>query len=135
MSMYGMIFGRNKDSDVILATLGLTKADVGRFRDCFVADGKIAVYTRNGGGNRECFEQDEPGYDAATCHCTGCIITKWLPVHPNYLDDQDDDFDSTYATVYFSFPGEYADALRALDSGVAWDPDARWQTLLAGLRA
>ena len=52
MSMYGLVFGTNPQADAILATLGLRRADCGRFRDCFVADGRIAVYTRNGGGNR-----------------------------------------------------------------------------------
>lgn len=46
MSLYNMMFGSNPAADVILATLGLTKADTGRFRDCFIADGEIAVYTR-----------------------------------------------------------------------------------------
>ena len=49
-----MLFGMNPLSSVILATLGLRTADVGRFRDCFICNGEIAVYTRNGGGNRHC---------------------------------------------------------------------------------
>lgn len=58
MSLYNMMFGQNEASDAILATLGLSKAKVGRFRDCWVEEtpnGKfrIGVYTRNGGGNRE----------------------------------------------------------------------------------
>jgi len=104
MGMYNMIFGVNPASDFLLALVDLTKAEVGRFRDCFVtADGKeIAVYTRNGGGNREHYDNDEeagPG-----CGCTGCIITYRLPAHPYYLRDADDDFDCTYATVYFKVP-------------------------------
>ena len=100
-SLYNTLFGMNPLSDVILATLGLTRGDTGRFRDCFVADGKIAVYTRNGGGNRE---EYQPVIDA-------------LAEHPCYLFDQDDDFDSTYATIYFSFPEQYAEILKEFDTG------------------
>jgi len=53
MSLYSLVFGENLAGEAILATLGLTTGDVGRYRDCFVTEGKIAVYTRNGGGNRD----------------------------------------------------------------------------------
>lgn len=129
--LYNMLFGRNPGSEVILATLGLTTKDVGRFRDCYVANGEIAVYTRNGGGNREHWDDDREGGEG--CSCTGCIITYSLPRHPCYLRDKDDDFDCTYATIYFKFPEEYADGLRAMDTGEKWDPDARWQAMLAAI--
>ena len=90
--MYNMLFGMNPMSEIFLATLGLSKADTGRFRDCYVEkDGneyKIAVYTRNGGGNRDYCMPDFSG-------------------HPNFLYDRDDDFDGTYATIYFSIPDKY----------------------------
>jgi hypothetical protein len=190
VSLYGMLFGQNPAADVILGTLGLTKEGVGRFRDAYVADGQIAVYTRNGGGNRECWHAEDPewgeegcrheAYEAiedeiiekvgkpeecgcgshsiilstperhdhhtgrkvtvtryrclapasAECACYGCTITYRLPQHPCYIRDEDDDFDSTYATVYFRFPEDYAAGLAALDSGEAWDPDARWQAMI-----
>ena len=55
MSMYSLIFGQNKAADAILATLGLTREAVGRFRDCFITAGEIAVYTRKRGlkGNND----------------------------------------------------------------------------------
>ena len=61
MSMYNMIFGENAASDWLLALLDLTRADVGRFRDAYVTDDgtQIAVYTRNGGGNREHWVDEE----------------------------------------------------------------------------
>jgi hypothetical protein len=77
--LYNMLFGVNPASHVILATLGLNVRDVGRFRDCYVANGEIAVYTRNGGGNREEYQE---------------IIDK-LAEHPCYLRDADDEFDCT----------------------------------------
>ena len=100
MSIYNMLFGTNPNADCILATLNLTREDVGRFRDCFVRDGKIEIYTRNGGGNREAFQ---------------CIIDD-LATHPNYLFDEDDEYDRTYATIYFSFPEAHADALLAMQN-------------------
>ena len=108
--MYNMIFGQNPLSDAILATLGLTRNDTGRFRDCFVTEGKIVIYTRNGGGNREEYQE---------------TIDK-LAKNPCYLYDEDDDFDYTYCTIYFKFPEEYSKELEKLDSGEKFDPSARW---------
>jgi len=117
MSFYNLVFGQNPLSHAILATLKLTTADVGRFRDCFVTDGKIAIYTRNGGGNRETYQG---------------IFDK-LSKHPNYLYDEDDDFDCTYATIYFKFPEEFAEDLKKLDSGEKFDPDQRWHDAIEAL--
>lgn len=131
MTMYNMMFGQNPLSEIILASLGLTKRDVGRFRDCYVAEGKIVVYTRNGGGNRECWNQDK---DDGECNCPGCTINFKLPKHPFYISDEDDEFDSTYASIYFKFPEEYAAGLAALDSGETWDPDKRWLDLIEKIK-
>ena len=187
-----MLFGANPHASVILATLGLDRESVGRFRDCYVTEGKIAVYTRNGGGNRRCWHSDEPENgnatckhrvvtkdapvyafmakddwpegkapgnwfetrggvygcqyptgevapqeyyvceepDSAACTCPGCIIQYGLRKHPQYITDRDDDYDSTYATIYFSFPPEYAEGLKALDIGEEWNPDERWRMML-----
>lgn len=110
MGLYNILSGVNANSAEILAMLGLTKQDTGRFRDCHVINGEIAVYTRNGGGNRHCYlDEDAPTTDT-DCEregCYSCAITHRLPQHPNYLRDEDDSFDSTYATIYFSIPKEY----------------------------
>ena len=121
MNMYAMLFGQNEAAEAILATLGLTQAseDVGRFRDCFVADGEIAVYTRNGGGNREAYEK----------------VFEKLREHPCYLRDEDDDFDATYATIYFSFPEEWRELLEPLDAGEPFDPSKRWAEAIETLKA
>ena len=88
MSLYNMIFGKNQRTKEILATLGLDELDIERFRDCHVdkEDGKIVILTRTGGGNREYYPN------------------KRLIEHPNYLYDEDDEYDSTYAYYYFSIP-------------------------------
>lgn len=110
MPMYNILFGRNPHSKLLLQLLDLTEGDIGRFRDAFVSEGKIAIYTRLGGGNRESYKEN----------------IKKLQGHPNYLSDQDDDFDCTYATFYFSFPEDYREILERMDTG-KFDPDERWQ--------
>lgn len=119
MSFYNVMFGKNNMSDSILATLGLTRGDFGRFRECFVADGKIVVYTRNGGGNREYYQD----------------VFDELGTHPCYLYDEDNDFDCTYATIYFKFPKEYAKELKKLESGEKFDPSERWLAAIEALKS
>lgn len=91
MTFYSMLFGRNSQSDLLLAVIGFKEVDVERFRDAFAEqDGKeIRVYTRTGGGNRS----DYPQVD--------------LYRSPLFLRTEDDDFDSTYASFYFRVPEEF----------------------------
>ena len=180
MSLYNMLFGTNPDSKTILEMLGLDAVSVGRFRDVWVADGEIAVYTRNGGGNRQCWHADDKvgsslcegheeerevkvfektevagGHmvllsgpfkmekqkvkickepDSEHCGCPGCIITYRLPKHPLYLRDADDDFDCTYATVYFKFPPQMEEALKQADLGEKVDMGKVWGEVIANLK-
>jgi len=91
MSLYNMLNGVNPATFVILPMLGEKHPDqYPRFRDCFIDGEEIHVHTRVGGGNRNCgFGEEE------------------LQAHPNYLRDEDDDFDSTYATYIFSVPEQW----------------------------
>jgi hypothetical protein len=100
MGLYNMVFGNNPQAPLVLALLGLSPSDVGRFRDAWfekTPDGglRCAVYTRNGGGNRD-------DYAGA-----------WenIQAHPTYLIDRDDDYDCTYATAWFGLPAELPKAL------------------------
>jgi hypothetical protein len=108
--LYNAIFGENPFSDILLEIIGLKKEDTGRFRDCFIHEenGKtfIAVFTRNGGGNRGCWEDGKEG-----CNCYGCRMIR-LEDHPLYVRDFDDDYDCTYATTLFAVPSE---SLRLLE--------------------
>lgn len=90
MSFYNLLFGKNPNSDIVLAFIGLKECDVERFRDCGIDlnNKEIYIYTRTGGGNRD----DYPN--------------KLLTSSPYYKYDKDDDFDSTYATYYYEFPKE-----------------------------
>lgn len=100
----------------------------GRIRDSWFErqgdDVVIALYTRNGGGNREHFHDD--GDDGT---CTGCKMEK-ITSHPLYLNDRDDSFDSTYATIWFRLPDSLDAATRDRLRGLAVDPvdmSAKWK--------
>jgi hypothetical protein len=118
MSLYNMLFGMNPLTPILLAILDLDQKNgqwrTGRFRDIYYdkEKEKIILYTRNGGGNREHWDDEkEPGPD---CMCTGCVIRHHLRRHPNYIRDWDDDFDCTYAYVEFSVPERFKDYLDEL---------------------
>lgn len=144
MGLYNLLFGQNPNSGILLALLDIDQNDgnwkSGRFRDIYVDnhEGKqvIALYTRNGGGNRsECWDEDEEEKDywndeKKRCDCPACCINKNLPKHPNYLFDKDDDFDSTYNTCYFSVPEGYE-----LAKDIFKNPKEKWDELFKDLEA
>lgn len=117
MSLYNMLFGSNPLSGLFLAMIDLTPQAAGRLRDVYLIqqeDGelRIVVFTRNGGGNREHYDDEkEAGME---CHCTGCTITHHLPKHPLYVQDEDDDFDCTYANVMFRVPDQFKKTIQEL---------------------
>lgn len=107
MSMYNMLFGTNPAAPVLLAMLGLTTDQCGRFRDCYLSDdgATICIYTRNGGGNRETYMPD-------------------FCAHPQFIGDEDDDFDCTYATIKFKTPPEFLEATKKLADQTDTTPGA-----------
>lgn len=122
MSLYNMLFGKNAASDVFLAMLGLSQGDCGRFRDCYPSeDGtKIHIYTRNGGGNRDDYQQ----------------VFDTLAEHPCYLRDADDDFDCTYATITFKTPDQFVEQVKALaDQTDNTPPMEKFQKLIADMKS
>lgn len=88
--LYNMLCGHSPVSQLVLSSLHLGTACVGRFRDtCISADGKLlTIYARIGGGNREEHES---------------VWTR-LRAHPQYVKDYDDPLDATYASIEFSTP-------------------------------
>lgn len=90
MSLYNMINGFNPACVIIMPMLGRTQDEYPRFRDCFVDDGKIAIYTRVGGNNRGCGFGEEELYK-----------------DPNFVETYDDEFDNTYATYLFNVPEKW----------------------------
>ena len=114
MSMYDLAMSDGKQHERFKlfahTFLNMGHDDVGRFRDCWVeeVDGRliIAVYTRNGGGNR-------PDYEDVSQH---------LASHPQYIDDEDDAFDVTYRTYRFWMPTECPPHLKGVGEGVnSWE--------------
>ena len=113
MSLYNMINGVNPATFLLLPLLGKHPDEYPRFRDCFIGklsnsdkevdtfgiptkeldltDRIISVYTRVGGGNRDDYQKE---------------IQK-LRKMPEYVEDYDDDFDSTFATFVFKIPDKY----------------------------
>jgi hypothetical protein len=88
MSLYNLLFGKNPNTDIILAILELKESDVERYRDCGFEDDGIYIYTRTGGGNREDYPNEV------------------LIGSQYYIEDEDDAFDCTYATYHFRIPDE-----------------------------
>lgn len=141
--MYHMVFGTDhaEGATALLVILGFdSTAEVGRYRDAWVEkspEGEpiIAIYTRNGGGNREHYSYTEPPVqEGPECPCTGCVGTYRLPAHPRYLRDRDDEFDYTYATFYFSSPPEFRDALLNVASDEPVDMSEKWQEAISALK-
>lgn len=87
MSLYNMINGYNPACVFIMPMLGRKQEDYPRFRDCFVEDGMIAIFTRVGSLNKGCGFGEEKLYK-----------------DPNYVRDYDDEFDHTYGTYLFNVP-------------------------------
>lgn len=135
MSMFGMVFPDPQRQDRFALLFSLVaynepNAEAAaaymepimalRLRDCWVEkqpDGPpcLAIYTRNGGGNRECYCENDEG----TCiGCKGDRATE----HPAYISDRDDEFDSTYRTYRFAFPAELRQDWREALTEVAEDP-------------
>lgn len=115
-----MLFGRNPAAEILLAMLNLTPSSVGRFRDCYPSeDGeRIIVYTRNGGGNREEYQG----------------VLDDLKSNPNWLQDYDDDYDCTYASIEFSVPTEFKELVKEIaDQTSTVAPAEKWQNLMQDL--
>lgn len=103
MSLYNMVHGTSNQLPIVLHLLGKTPDDFRRFRDAWVeknAAGQLrfVVYTRCGGGNRDDYEG----------------MFEEMRAHPLYMGDEDDDFDCTYASVFFRVPEGADEQIRAL---------------------
>lgn len=96
MSFYNMLFGMNRQADLLLAVIGLRKVDVERFRDVHTDGDTIGVYTRTGGGNRDGYPNEA------------------MRARPEWIDSEDDDYDSTYCTDTFRVPEQWREDVRNL---------------------
>lgn len=121
MSLYNMINGVQPATFFILPMLGRHPDEYPRFRDCFVGkehsdeevdqfgvpkhkhgeEMLISVYTRVGGGNRDDYESE----------------IEQLRNMPGYVEDFDDDFDSTFATFVFKVPEKFESDFKLVKEG------------------
>lgn len=130
MSMYELAVADGNQHERGAVLLGMLGGPVvARFRDPEPeksADGPvIAVYTRQGGGNRECYCGSEPDRAHVPDQCYAAC-NEALAAHPLYLRDADDAFDRTYCTFYFRAPEQWREVL----AEAAVEPvnmSGRWQ--------
>jgi hypothetical protein len=118
--MYNALFGMHPAAGELLRILKIDPLEAGRFRDCFPSqDGtKIVIYTRCGGGNREAYR----------------FVFENLRLHPLYVRDWDDEFDSTYASIEFKVPEEHAEIVATLSQNFdCTPPEEKWKTSLKDL--
>ncbi len=118
MSLYNIVHGMNPMAHVLLAALGTDANSVPRFRDCWWDGTYIAVHTRTGGGNRDGYECENDG----------------LTLLAGYHHDEDDSFDCTYATFYFTPSPDVSAALAHLQVADA-TPAQRWESFFARLQS
>ena len=115
--LYNMLFGENSSQkDFLFGLLERTPGDFGRYRDIYVTDQHIVVHTRNGGGNREDYQD----------------VFDEMFHHPLYVYDEDDDFDCTYANIYFKHPEGYEALLKEMAVGTV-TPSQKWDMLFKAL--
>lgn len=113
MSLYNMLNGHNSNADKYQkwVDLDLNEWNVGRYRNTCLLLGRenleyvtpeptdelcVGIYTRNGGGNRENYQE----------------VLDELKNHPLHVCDYDDDFDNTYATILFRIPEKHLEKAR-----------------------
>jgi hypothetical protein len=120
MSLYNMLFGVNELAGILLKIIGMNPNDIPRFRDCFISNGEIVIYTRTGGGNRDEYELENDR----------------LADNENYLRNEDDSYDCTYANFYYKFPDEYAADLNAIEERVTtYTPSEKFRLLFESMDA
>ncbi len=134
--LYNLVLGDGGEKSrggILLGMLG--NPPVARFRDAWVENQDdepvIVIYTRQGGGNRDCF-CGEGGQHPDTN--SSCGSNEAMQTHPLYLRDADDEFDSTYATFCFRCPPEFRDTLR--DPEIMQEPvnmPERWRAAIEAI--
>ena len=137
MSLYNMLFGVHGEAPIVLHMLGITEHHVPRFRSAYIENGRLVLYTRTGGGNRDFYESEEccrgnyPEYFDGEDEPSGPWNCDLRNIQ-GFLYDQDDDFDSTYAYFYYSPPDEYKADIEGIGEE-SRSPSAQWDKLLSSL--
>lgn len=135
MSLYNMMFGYNPLAGVTLSALNLTPNDIPRFRDAYfdAEEDRLVIYTRTGGGNREYYGAPD-GYDNEDYEGP---FNEDLENHSDYLFDEDDDFDCTYAYFYFRVPEAFKpifETFKDLGAGKDLNPTEKFAKMIEDLQ-
>ena len=119
MSLYQMVNGLNPATFYILPMLGNHPDMYPRFRDCFLTERKfqmqdgmplmlpveggredlIFILTRTGGNNRADYQEQ----------------IDWMRSLPGYIEDYDEEFDSTFAFFVYEIPEKWKPELVSLN--------------------
>lgn len=172
--MYNMLFGVNPAAYALMSHLHLKyhsescdvegEYPIGRFRDIYLSKegDKLILFTRNGGGNRHCWELDgcprwvpglgkyAGGEDGRTIdvkdkgrpenHDRECLVyVNWkLTTHPLYITDYDDGYDPTYAYFEFKVPDSMQsvlDKLMAVQGGPQKNVSEKFDALMEEMKS
>lgn len=136
MSLYNLAFGINDLAGFLMKNLDLDTSDVPRFRDCYYDSEKkmIVIYTRTGGGNRDFYENYEQRHKNYPEYSdTSGPWNEDLRSHPLFLDDMDDEYDSTYARFFFKVPENIESLLSQINSSDIKHED-RWEKLIETIK-
>lgn len=99
MSMYNIMNkGSNENAHKILKMISLTENDIPRYRDVSLWNNntEIRVIARVGGANRQDYQEE----------------INALKKNEYYIKNINDDFDSTYAYIFFKVPTEYIETVK-----------------------
>jgi hypothetical protein len=118
---------------MLLLLLNITRDQIPRYRDCYWDGSQIVIYTRTGGGNRDFYENERSCRENYPSYFTGddTIQGPWnedLRKLPGYIKDEDDSFDSTYASFYFQAPEEFKQLTEGLVA--AQSPQEKFQEII-----
>ena len=139
MSMYNLLHGENGFANMLLFLLNTTRDQIPRYRDCYWDGSQIVVYTRTGGGNREYYESKEscrenyPEYFRGEDDPPRGPWNEDLRKLPGYIKDEDDNFDSTYASFYFKVPEEFKQLTENLSA--AQSPQEKFKEMMNVLKS
>jgi len=126
-----MLFGVNPLAGTVLSALNFSQDQIPRLRDAYfdAEENQLVIYTRTGGGNREVYEEFNDENEDGPWNST-------MQEHPNFIRDEDDDFDCTYAYFYFSIPESFAPLFKTfkdLGAGKDANPTERFAKMIEDL--
>lgn len=111
--LYNMIHGYNPACIFLMPMLGRQVDEYPRFRDCYLEDGLIAIFTRVGGNNRDQGYGEEELYK-----------------DENFVRTYDDSYDDTYGTYLFRVPEKWRDDFEKIIGGKIKDTSIDYHNLI-----